>query len=139
MSTAFVLDCSMTIAWLFREETSSQTKELLRRLDKDEVLVPALWFLEVANVLALAERKGRITPLQTEEFVADLSKMDIETDALVFDQSFGTLMPLCRSHRLTSYDAVYLELAIRRKLPLATVDQALREAAEITGVAVLGI
>jgi len=138
MSSAFVVDCSMAMAWLFRDEATPKTTALLNRLAIDTALVPAWWYIEITNVLAMAERKRRITPTQSDAFIADLSKLGIERDDEAPDRAFTHLLPLCRAHRLTSYDAIYLELAIRRSLPLATLDDDLRKAAKRLGVGLLG-
>ena len=138
MSASFIVDCSMAMAWLFHDEATPKTKALLDRLAIDTALVPAWWFIEVTNVLAMAERKGRITAALSDAFVADLSKLGIERDDEAPDRAFTYLLPLCRAHRLTSYDAIYLELALRRRLPLATLDDDLRKAAKKLGVDLLG-
>jgi len=104
----------------------------------ETALVPAWWFIEITNVLAMAERKGRITPIQSDGFIADLGKLGIERDEEAPDRAFTNLLPLCRAHRLTSYDAIYLELAIRRRLPFATLDDDLRKTAKKLGVSLLG-
>ncbi len=138
MSAAvFVLDCSITMAWLFHDEGTPKTTALLNRLAMETALVPAWWFIEITNVLAMAERKGRINPAQSDAFIADLSKLGIERDDEAPGRAFTHLLPLCRAHRLTSYDAIYLELAIRRSLPLATLDDDLRKAAKKLGVGLL--
>ena len=100
--------------------------------------MPTWWFIEITNVLAMAERKGRITPTQSEAFIADLSQLGIELDDEAVDRAFTHLLALCRKHRLTSYDAIYLDLAIRRSLPLATPDEDLRKTAKKLGVGLLG-
>jgi predicted nucleic acid-binding protein len=138
MSAAFVVDCSLAMAWLFRDEAKPKTAALLHRLATETALVPALWFIEITNVLAMAERRGRVTPAQSDAFIADLSKLGIERDDAAPDRAFTYLLALCRTHRLTSYDAIYLDLAIRRSLPLATLDSALRKTAKALGVALLG-
>lgn len=139
MSTAaFVLDCSIAMAWLFHDEATPKTTALLNRLATETALVPAWWLIEVTNVLALAERKGRITPTQSDAFIADLGKLGIERDSEAPDRAFTHLLALCRTHRLTSYDAIYLDLAVRRSLPLATLDDDLRKTARKLGVALLG-
>src|ERR1043166_6829177 len=115
------------MTWLFnKDEATEWTAALLRRLDSDTALVPALWHIELTNVMALAERKGRITSAQVSGFIADMSKLDIETDTEAAERAFSHVLPLCRTYHLTSYDAVYLELAVRRQLPLATLDEPLR-------------
>lgn len=138
MSAAFVVDCSVAMAWLFHDEATTKTEALLNRLTTETALVPAWWFIEIANVLTIAERKGRISPAQSDAFIADLSKLGIERDDEAPARAFTHLLALCRSHRLTSYDAIYLDLAIRRSLPLATLDDDLRKTAKKLGVALLG-
>jgi predicted nucleic acid-binding protein len=138
MSAAFVVDCSITMAWLFHDEATPKTAALLTRLATETALVPAWWFIEITNVLATAERKGRITPIQSDAFVADLGKLGIERDDEAPNRAFTHLLTLCRTHRLTSYDAIYLDLAVRRNLPLATLDDDLRKSAKKLGVRLLG-
>ena len=138
MSAAFVVDCSIAMAWLFHDEATPKTASLLNRLATETALVPAWWFIEITNVLAMAERKGRIKPTESDAFIADLSKLGIERDDEAPDRAFTHLLGLCRRHRLTSYDAIYLDLAVRRNLPLATLDDALRKAAHKVGVRLLG-
>ena len=139
MNASFVVDCSVAMTWLFEEEATKLTAELLDRLKAEDAVVPDLWFIEIANVVALAERKGRITLTQSTEFVRHLLLLGIEVDAEAHTRAFDQLLPLCRAHRLTSYDATYLDLAIRRQLPLATLDKSLREAAVTMGLSLLGI
>jgi predicted nucleic acid-binding protein len=86
----------------------------------------------------MAERNGRITPAQSDAFIADLGKLEIERDDEAPDRAFTYLLALCRTHRLTSYDAIYLDLALRRNLPLATLDEDLRKTAKKVGVHLLG-
>ncbi len=137
-AAAFVLDCSIAMAWLRHDEATPKAAALLNRLATGAALVPAWWFVEITNVLAAAERRGRITPLQCDAFIADLSKLGIERDDEAPNRAFTHLLALCRTHRLTSYDAIYLDLAIRRSLPLATLDNQLRRTARKLGVGLLG-
>jgi len=138
MNAAFVVDASLALTWLFHDEATPHTLKLLERLEAERALVPAWWFLEVANVLALAERKNRITPAKTTEFIVLLQRLDFEIDMQLAERAFDDLLPLCRAHQLTSYDAVYLDVALRRQLPLATLDDPLRKAAKKLGVKLLG-
>lgn len=138
MSAAFVVDCSVAMAWLFQDEATPRTADLLNRLTKETALVPGWWFIEITNVLAMAERKGRITPAQSDAFIADLDKLGIERDEAASNRAFTHLLALCRMHKLTSYDAMYLDLAVRRNLPLATLDDDLRKSAKKLGLSVLG-
>lgn len=134
MSASFILDCSLTMSWCFTDEATPDSAKILDRLESETVLVPALWYLEVTNSLAMAERKKRITPAKTAEFLTRLSAFDIEVDHDIVLRAFDQIPPLCRCHSLTSYDAVYLELAMRRQLPIATLDVDLREAARNLGL-----
>jgi predicted nucleic acid-binding protein len=137
MNAAFVVDCSVAMAWLFNDEATPKTEALLNRLTTETALVPAWWFIEIANVLAMAERKGRITPTQSDAFIADLGKLGIERDDEAPNRAFTYLLALCRKHQLTSYDAIYLDLAVRHNLPLATLDEDLRKTAKKLGVRLL--
>jgi predicted nucleic acid-binding protein len=132
----FILDASVALAWCFRDEETPATKLLLMQMSQHGALVPALWFVEMTNVLAIGERKGRITVPELEAFVSLIDGFDLEIDAGT--RAFTALLPLCRAHQLTSYDAVYLELALRRRLPLATLDEPLRKAARKLDVKLLG-
>jgi predicted nucleic acid-binding protein len=125
------------MTWLFPEEATTATTALLERLAADTGVVPAWWYIEIVNVIAHAEHKGRIRSAQTALFLADLARLQIEVDTQPPDSAFTDLLPLCRQHRLTSYDAVYLELAVRRQLPLATLDLPLRKAAKTLNVELL--
>jgi predicted nucleic acid-binding protein len=138
MSAAFIVDASVAMTWLFKEETTPQSAALLARLDVETALVPALWYIELANVMALAEKRRRITPADTTAFISDLSQLAIEVDVNSTSRAFTELLPLCRDHGLTAYDAVYLDLALRRRLPLATLDLDLRKAARKLDVKLLG-
>jgi predicted nucleic acid-binding protein len=138
MSAAFVVDCSVAMAWLFHDEATPKTAALLNRLATETALVPGWWFIEITNVLAMTERRGRITPTQSDAFIADLGKLGIERDDEAPDRAFTHLLALCRTNRLTGYDAVYLDLAVRRNLPLATLDEDLRKSAKKLGVRLLG-
>ena len=138
MSAAFVIDCSVAIAWLFKDEGTTQTAQLLTRLETESALVPAWWFLELANVMAVAERRGRISPGESAEFISQLIRLDVEIDVESPGRVFDYILPLCRAHGLTSYDAMYLDVALRRQLPLATLDEQLRKAALKEGAELLG-
>lgn len=137
MTAGFVIDCSVTMAWLFQDEATPRTSALLKRLATETAIVPGWWFIEVANVLAMAERKGRISATQSDAFARDISALRIERDDGAPDRAFHQILALCRSHRLTSYDAIYLDLALRSSLPLATLDDDLRKAAKKLRVTVL--
>ena len=123
--SAFVLDCSVAVAWLFQDEATKETDLLLDKLKQDAALVPFHWRLELANVLTQAERRNRITPAQVAVSIEFVTRLPIEIDAETERRSFRELLALARSARLTTYDAAYLELAMRKGLDLATLDKAL--------------
>jgi predicted nucleic acid-binding protein len=100
-------------------------------------VVPALWHLELANVLLQAERRGRIEPGETAARLALIGELPIETDHETVGRAWREILSLARQEKLTTYDATYLELAVRRGLPLSTRDAALRGAADRLGLSVL--
>jgi predicted nucleic acid-binding protein len=138
MRPAFVLDCSVTLAWCFKDERTPATDALQDRLIIESALVPEHWCLEVANGLAVGERRKRIAAASVAPFVQLLGTLQIEVDDQLAERTFDHILPLARSHSLTAYDAAYLDLAIRRQLPLATLDEDVRRAATALGVPVLG-
>jgi predicted nucleic acid-binding protein len=128
-----VLDVSVALTWCFEDEMTQDGLALLRRVRSTRIVVPALWHVEVANALLQGQRRNRIDAAAVDEFPTLLGNLLIETD---HDQERrGSLAPiaLAQAHRLTAYDACYLELALRLGLPLASHDSALREAASAAG------
>jgi predicted nucleic acid-binding protein len=130
----FVLDASVALAWHFRDEDSASAKAAARRSYSDPVVVPQHWPLEVASAALRGERRQRAEPEDVDRFIERLRTLDIRTDALAPDEVYSNVIPLARAHRLTVYDAAYLELAERLGLPLATLDAALTKAARSVGV-----
>jgi predicted nucleic acid-binding protein len=137
--TAFVVDASIALAWCFADEATPAADALLDRLVDEEAAAPALWRLEVANALAMAERRGRLTVAGVTRSVALLQRPTIAIDAEGSERAFRDLLDLARSERLTVYDATYLELALRLGVPLASKDLKLRKAAARLGLALLGV
>lgn len=135
----FVFDCSIAMAWCFEDEASDATDALLDRLGDDPAVVPNLFHLEVANVLAgaLRARKPRITPAQRAQFLALMTAARITVDDRTQAQAWNATLDLADRHALSAYDAAYLELALRLRLELATLDADLRKAALAEGVTVL--
>lgn len=132
-----VVDASVTLAWCFGEDTDGVAERVLDEVrdGRAEASAPAIWPGEVANGLLMAERSGRIRPADTARLVTILGNLPVavETSGIGFA---GTItLPLAREHRLTVYDACYLELAERLGARLATLDADLRKAAEAVGVA----
>lgn len=138
MTPTLIIDCSITMAWCFADEATDEASKVQDRLATEAAVVPAHWTLEVANVLAMAERRGRISALESEQFVSLLGVLDIQMDEEAPKRALSQILSLCRIHKLTSYDAAYLDLALRRGLPLASLDDDLRRAAKKLGVVVLG-
>jgi len=133
----YVLDCSIAAAWLFEDEASAATDGLLQQLQDASAVVPNLWHLEVSNVLIQAEKRRRITPVQSVSRLDLLASLPITTDDETPGRAFREILALARTQALTTYDAAYLELAIRRGIPLATRDKALVRAARKSGVTTL--
>ena len=135
----FVLDNTVTLAWCFSDEATPFTDMLLNRLSNltDSAIVPALWLYEVVNVIALAARKARITERQAQDFLESLANLPIEIEHPTRTQMFVSIWALLRQHKLTAYDASYLELVIRHGLPIPTFDTALMRAALDAGVDLL--
>jgi predicted nucleic acid-binding protein len=106
----------------------------LERLGRDGAVVPSLWWFEVRNLLLINERRGRIDPVGTASFLADLARLPITVDPAPDGEA---VLALARAHGLTAYDATYFELAVRLMLPLATLDRALIAAAPAAGVDLL--
>jgi predicted nucleic acid-binding protein len=131
----FVLDCSVTMTWCFEDETSPWTQSVLAAITAREAVVPGHWPLEVANVLAIAERRQRVTAAQIARFLANLDGLRITVDDQTAKKAFGDILALARTHQLTAYDAAYLELALRSGCPLASLDDALNRAATRLGIA----
>jgi len=135
--SGFVIDASVALAWCFDDEATAATHALLDRFEDEHAAVPALWHLELANALAVGERRRRITSARTSEFIALIGGLPIVIDEQTPHLALSTLLDLARSERLSAYDASYLELAMRRGMPLATKDDDLANAARRVGVTLL--
>ena len=129
----FVLDCSVTMAWMFRDEATDATDRLRDMLDENRALVPALWPTETANALLAATRRKRIKREEWPRLRTQLNALPIDIDPVSAARTWGPALDLAAVHDLTVYDATYLELAMRRGLPLATLDRALGAAAQADG------
>lgn len=126
----FVLDCSITMAWCFEDESNEYTDAILEKLGISTAVVPTIWPLEVANVLLLSKKKKRITEVQLASFVDALSTLPIVVDPSTTSRAMHSIMVLAGQSDLTIYDAAYLELAIREGIPLITLDKGLIRAAK---------
>lgn len=131
---SIALDASMAIAWCFEDERSPESDAILDRVIEKGALVPALWKIEVANGLQMALRRKRIDRQYRDLALKRLQDFPIETDPETSLHVWSAGAGLADQYGLTLYDAVYLELAIRRQLPLATLDKALIEAGRQAGL-----
>ena len=131
---AFVLDASITACWAFQDEDHPDARLAFHQMRSEEAVVPCLWWFEVRNILVVNERRRRIAESDTAAFLLNLSRLRIRIDRAPDE---GAVLRLARTHRLSVYDAAYLELAQRERLPLATLDADLKKAAAGKGVALL--
>jgi predicted nucleic acid-binding protein len=135
----FVVDTSITLSWCFADEATPYSRAVLTALQTTYAVVPALWPFEVANVLAMAERKQRITAQGVAEFLDTLRRLPIQIERREALWLWHAILPLVRQHRLSAYDAAYLELAKRERLHLATLDNDLQDASRKVGVPVIEV
>jgi predicted nucleic acid-binding protein len=131
---ALVLDGSVTMVWGFDDEADSYAEAVLNRMPGLQAYVPSVWPLEVANALLVGERRRRTTSADAARFLAILASFPIIVDADTAIHAWHETTHLARAHGLSSYDAAYLELAIRLGLPLASLDDKLKAAATAVGV-----
>lgn len=129
-----VIDCSLSAAWLFKDERSVYAQSVLEELEQCDALVPQLWRLEIGNTLLVGEKAGRITAREIAEGLLFLQGLSITIDSATQEAAWDDTLWLARKHRLTSYDASYLELALRREARLATLDKQLIKAARASEV-----
>jgi predicted nucleic acid-binding protein len=129
-----VLDNSIVMAWSFEDESDEYADAVLDCLATARAIVPSLWPLEVANALLMGERRRRSTEAETIKWTGILAALPISVDGETNSYAWSDTISLARGHNLTAYDAAYLELAIRRSLPLATIDGKLKLAAQAIGV-----
>jgi predicted nucleic acid-binding protein len=133
-----VLDSSVTITWFMPEERTGATLSVLKDVTQRGALVPQHWAIEVGNALLIATRGRRISAEKRREALDQLVRLQITTDPHTLEEVWSTSLVLAERFRLTLYNACYLELAQRRRLPLATLDQDLRKAAKALAIPLLG-
>lgn len=132
--SVLVLDASVAAAWLFNDETEPLADAALARLGESGAIVPQLWHFEIRNVLIVAERRQRVSAVQSAEFLDALSELPIVTDTT---PDLAVAFELARALNLSFYDALYLELAQRSNGKIATLDSALARAAAAAGLSLL--
>ena len=135
---SFVVDGSVALAWCFIDEQTQPVMDLLDRVTETGAFAPSLWPLEVLNALLMGERRRRVDPARRKRSAEFLRDLPITLDNETAEHAWTTTAELAERHHLSVYDAAYLELAQRRKLPLATLDRALIRAAKASGTSVLG-
>jgi predicted nucleic acid-binding protein len=132
-----VLDASVTFAWVFEDEVSDVAEAVIDRVVEEGAIVPTLWRFEIANGLRTAIRRRRIDMTFRNNALARLGRLPIHNDDETVSHAWDETLALSDAHALTPYDAAYLELALRRHLPLATLDKDLRRAASAAGVGLI--
>jgi predicted nucleic acid-binding protein len=134
---SFVIDNSVVCGWLIESQASAYSDAVARRLQTGRAVAPALLPLEYTNVLRTACKRQRLLALQAQQMLATLAELPIDIDTI--RPSASQLLDLSLRYDLTSYDAAYLDLALRRSLPIATQDQELAHAAIVAGVGVVSV
>ena len=132
-----VVDASIALAWVHGDEKTDAAEMIFQRIGTTGAVVPVVWPMEVANALTMAVRRGRTSPALRDRALTDLTEVPIRIDDETNAHAWTATVKLADLHGLTVYDAACLELAQRRRLPLATLDTALARAARASGVAAL--
>ena len=136
MTETFVLDNSVVMSWCFKDETNRYADAVLDKLSEAKAIVPSIWPLEVVNVLLVAERNKRLQQAASVRFITLLLQLPIEVEQEGPEKMMRELLALARSTNLSSYDASYLDLAMRKNCPIATLDKRIRDAAKDVSVAI---
>lgn len=139
LTDGFVMDASITLTWCFADEATTTTKMLLESMETNAAHVPSIWTLEIGNILLAAARKNRINYADIMQFLALLKNIKITIDIETAEKGFHDILSLAHNNHLTTYDAAYLELAMRLGKPLATKDRELYKAAKRVGVQTLSM
>jgi predicted nucleic acid-binding protein len=126
---SFVLDCSVALAWVFPDEQNDQVDSLAKRLLTETAVVPSIWPFEIANVLWVAYRQGRIAKAEIFSIREALLRLPLEIEPVKIEHILSAVLDVSIQHQLTVYDSSYLELSSRLSIPLATLDKKLRKAA----------
>jgi len=137
MINGFVVDNSVVMSWCFKDETNSYADAVLDKLSESTAIAPSIWPLEVVNVLLVAERRKRLKQVDSVRFITLLSQLPIVVEDKGSEKVMKDLLALGRTSHLSSYDASYLDLAMRKDCPIATIDKKLMEAAKEVSVTIL--
>jgi len=133
----FVIDNSVVMSWCFKDETSKYTDAMLDYLEQSTAYVPTIWPLEVSNVLLVAERRKRLSQSDSSRFISLLLELPIIVEPESPERMLSEILALAREYKLSSYDASYLDLAMRKGLPIATTDKNIISAAKRSSVSIL--
>ena len=139
MSDDFVIDNSVVMTWCFKDKDSQYNDLILNKLENATAFVPSIWPLEVTNVLSVAERKKRLGEADSTRFIALLTELPIIVDQELPERMIKEIFALARKHNLSSYNASYLDLAMKKGLPVATLDKNLLAASKRSKVPILKI
>jgi len=140
VARTFVLDASVAVAWCFEDESSDFADGILDLLRTgSEAITPAIWPLEVANALVMAEWRKRISEAKVMSHLSDIRHLPVLIEPMDLARAFDQILSVARQRHLTEYDAAYLELALRRGLPLATLDHQIRRAARQAGIPLVSV
>jgi predicted nucleic acid-binding protein len=137
MTNAFVIDNSVVMSWCFQDESNTYADAVLGKLTEWRAVVPSIWPLEVVNVLLVAERRQRLEQAESARFLTLLAQLPIVVADARVERKMQELLALGRAHQLSSYDAAYLDLAMRQGIPIATLDKNLLVAAKQINVPIL--
>lgn len=137
MMNSFVVDNSVVMSWCFKDETNKYGDAVLDRLAVSTAIVPPIWPLEVVNVLLVAERRNRLKQVDSVRFITLLSQLPIVVEHEGSERKMKDLLALGRANNLSSYDAAYLDLSMRKDCPIATLDKKLIEAAKKVDITIL--
>jgi predicted nucleic acid-binding protein len=137
MSNTFVVDNSVVMSWCFKDEANKYTDAVLDSLAESYAVVPSIWPLEVANALLVSERRRRLSEADSIRFLTLLAQLPLTVEQEQSEKAMMRILALARKHKLSSYDASYLDLAMRSGLPIATLDKNLRAAAKRAQVAII--
>jgi len=138
MTENFVVDNSVVMSWCFKDEISQYADAILDSLEVSTAVVPSIWPLEVGNILLVAERRKRLSQADSARFIALLTELPITIEQEPPERMMKEILALAREHQLSSYDASYLDLAMRKGLPIATLDNGLLAAAKRSQVPIAG-
>jgi predicted nucleic acid-binding protein len=137
MSENFVVDNSVVMTWCFSDETNKYSDAVLDSLNSSTAFVPSTWPLEVGNILLVAKRRKRLSEADSTRFIALIAELPIVIEQEEPERMKRDILALARKHKISTYDASYLDLAMRKGLPIASLDKDLRKAARRSRVAIL--